>query len=155
MAACFSNTRSQSLCSARLPSPCGGSDSLLVGSGMAVLEGTLPNGQGPKRGGSQAAPREPEAACQHGKAPHAHAKGQAASLPVKTVPRGGWLQSGSSPTGWQSRAGQGSVGRATVNSPWSPSVSSHGRGYQPRLVCKSGSGSLSQTHNCLESCRKG
>ena len=26
-----------------------------------------PNGQGPKRGGSQAAPREPKAACQHGK----------------------------------------------------------------------------------------
>lgn len=34
---------------------------------MAVLEGTLPNGQRPKRGGSQAAPREPGAACQHGK----------------------------------------------------------------------------------------
>lgn len=49
------------------PAPVGDRTACWLSSGMAVLEGTLPNGLGPKRGGSQAAPREPEAACQHGR----------------------------------------------------------------------------------------
>lgn len=34
---------------------------------MAALEGMLPNGRGPKRGGSHLPPWEPEAACQLGR----------------------------------------------------------------------------------------
>ena len=66
-AACFSDSSSHSLHSAGFPVPVGDRTACWLDSGMAVLEGTLPNGQGPKRGGSQAAPREPEAACQHGR----------------------------------------------------------------------------------------
>lgn len=46
---------------------CGDQMTRWPGSGMAALEGMLPNGQGPKRGGSHLPPWEPEAACQLGR----------------------------------------------------------------------------------------
>lgn len=121
-AACFSDSSSHSLRSARLPGPHGGSDGLLA----RFRDGSA-RGHASKRAGTQEGRQPGSTPGTRGslpawKAPHAHARGQAASLPVKMVPRGGWLQSGSSPTGWQSRAGQASVGRATVNGPWLPSA---------------------------------
>ena len=53
-------------------------------------------------------------------------------------------------TGWTGKRGP----RHSEQSAVAFSVISRQR-LPTRLVCKSGSGSLSQTHNCLESCRKG